>query len=252
MNILITGGSSGLGKSITECLTMAYPQSTVYFTYNSSFQAAIEIEKQFNNTKAFALNFKEEKSVQNITQNLSKTATLTTKAKAGDIIEYTLTTHNSYGYDRSSYAISDAIGDVLEYTDIDPLNLASSGGSYDANTRTITWANQTIKANSELTKQFRVTVKNPVPSTNKPGVMTTSYDCVISNVYGNETSVPINCPVVKTAEYVTTRMPDTGPGTSVMIGAVFMIVVAYFFARARLLGKEIELVRTEYAAGGGF
>ena len=71
MNILITGGSSGLGKSITELLAMAHPQATVYFTYNSSFEAATEIEKQFKNTKALALNFKGEKSIQDIIEKIT-------------------------------------------------------------------------------------------------------------------------------------------------------------------------------------
>lgn len=63
MNILITGGSSGLGKSITESLSKAYPEATVYFTYNSSADAASEIEKSFSNTKALPLNFGKPESV---------------------------------------------------------------------------------------------------------------------------------------------------------------------------------------------
>lgn len=71
MNILITGGSSGLGKSITECLATAHPLSTIYFTYNSSLVAATEIENQFNNTKALSLNFKDEKNVQDIIEKIT-------------------------------------------------------------------------------------------------------------------------------------------------------------------------------------
>ena len=63
MNILITGGSSGLGKSITECLSAMHPQATIYFTYNSSADAALEIETKFSNTKAIQLDFKKEKSI---------------------------------------------------------------------------------------------------------------------------------------------------------------------------------------------
>lgn len=71
MNILITGGSSGLGKSITECLATMHPQATVYFTYNSSAEAAIEIEKQFGNTKAIQLDFKQEESLQGTIEKIN-------------------------------------------------------------------------------------------------------------------------------------------------------------------------------------
>ena len=71
MNILITGGSSGLGKSFTQNLAMQYPDATVYFTYNSSAAAAKEIETAHRNTKALHLNFKEEKSINDIAEQIA-------------------------------------------------------------------------------------------------------------------------------------------------------------------------------------
>lgn len=193
------------------------------------------------------------KSAQNISQKLNNADTMTHKANGGDIIEYTLLVHNSYDYDRANYTISDTMADVLDYTDVDLAFLQAQGGTFDGGTKTVTWVDQTIKANSDMIKHFRVTVKNPVPATNQPSQLTTSFDCNIVNTYGSSTvSIPINCPPAKTAEYLATTLPNTGPGTSVLIGAVMMMVVAYFFFRARLLGKEIELVRAEYATGGGF
>lgn len=192
------------------------------------------------------------KSAKNITQNLSSADTLKTKANGGDVIEYTLITHNSFSYDRLNYAISDGIGDVLDYATIDRAFLNSQGGVFDEATKTVKWPSQTVKADSDLVKVFRVTVKNPVPTTNQPSAMTTSFDCVISNKYGTELAIPINCPAVKAAEYLTTSLPNTGPGTSLAIGFVVTAFIAYFFARSRLLGKELELVRAEYATGGGF
>lgn len=71
MNILISGGSSGLGKSITECLADAFPDAQVWFTYNASADAAIDIEKQFPNAKALHLNFKSEESISNIENQIA-------------------------------------------------------------------------------------------------------------------------------------------------------------------------------------
>ncbi len=71
MNILITGGSSGLGKTFTTDLALKYPQATIYFTYNSSADAANEIESSFSNTHALQLNFKEEASIQAIAEKIA-------------------------------------------------------------------------------------------------------------------------------------------------------------------------------------
>lgn len=192
------------------------------------------------------------KSATNISQKLTPATTQTTKANGGDVIEYAITTHNSFDYDRANYTVSDYIGDVMDYADVDQAFLIQQGGVFDSATKTVSWTAQTVKANSDLVNKLRVTIKNPVPATNKPGTMGTSFDCVISNKYGTETTIPINCPPAKTAEYIATVLPNTGPGTSMFIGAVMMVIVAYFFARSRLLGKELELVRAEYATGGGF
>lgn len=193
------------------------------------------------------------KTAQNITQKLSESDTIKVKANAGDVIEYALTLHNSYSYDRTNFTVSDYIGDILDYANLDTSFLTQQGGSFDSGARTVNWKNQTVKAHADLVKKFRVTVKNPIPATNQPGTMTTAYDCVISNKYGNsEIAIPINCPTVKKAEYVASSLPNTGPGTSALIGGVVTVVIGYFFARTRLLSKELELIRKEYAAGGGY
>lgn len=71
MNILITGGSSGLGKTFTTDLALKHPDATIYFTYNSSVDAAKEIESSFSNTHALQLNFKEEASIQAIAEKIA-------------------------------------------------------------------------------------------------------------------------------------------------------------------------------------
>ncbi len=193
----------------------------------------------------------QEKTARNLTQNLDENATPDTKAKAGDTIEYSLVTNNSYSYDRANVNVSDYVGDILEYAELDQAFLSSQGGSYDPETKTLSWNGQTIGANSELANQFRVKLKDPLPSTNQPGAMTTSYDCMMSNKFGNQLDIQVDCPLPKSAEYITERLPNTGPGTSLAIGFVGTTVAAYFFARSRLLGQELELVRTDFANTGG-
>lgn len=57
MNILITGGASGLGEAITTAAALANPTATVYFTYHTSQQNAIAIQDKYINTRAIECDF---------------------------------------------------------------------------------------------------------------------------------------------------------------------------------------------------
>lgn len=191
------------------------------------------------------------KSARNLTQSLDENATTGTKARAGDTIEYSLITRNSYDYDRAGVATTDYIGDILDYANLDEAFLAQQGGTYDSAAKTLAWQDGTVKAQGELSRVFRVQLKSPVPATNQPGAMTTSYDCQMSNKFGNQLDIPVDCPIQKNAEYISTRLPNTGPGTSLIIGFVATTVVAYFFARSRLLVQELEIIRSDFGQTGG-
>ena len=65
MNILITGGASGLGETITKTLA-ASSTNQVYFTYFNSITNASQIEKEFSNTKAFKCDFKNQSELDSL------------------------------------------------------------------------------------------------------------------------------------------------------------------------------------------
>ncbi|HRO41764.1 MAG TPA: SDR family oxidoreductase [Flavipsychrobacter sp.] len=71
MNILITGGSSGVGRAITESFA-GTTENKVYFTFNSSVENAGKIEKQFPNTQAFQCDFNDNSSVENLLNNMAE------------------------------------------------------------------------------------------------------------------------------------------------------------------------------------
>ena len=56
MNILITGGASGLGEKITKNL-LQNKNNTVYFTFNSSKENANKISSEYSNSKAINCDF---------------------------------------------------------------------------------------------------------------------------------------------------------------------------------------------------
>ena len=71
MNILITGGASGLGKAITIKLCQD-PKNKVIFTYNSSLNEAKKIEHQFSNAKSFKLNFNSQENTRQFIDKMSE------------------------------------------------------------------------------------------------------------------------------------------------------------------------------------
>jgi hypothetical protein len=191
------------------------------------------------------------KTVSNVTQNLDTTATPSSTAKAGDTLQYNLSVRNSYSYERANVNISDYVGDILDYADLDQAFLTQQGGSYDSQSKTIKWDALSVPASSEVVKSFRVQMKPSIPATNQPSAMTTAFDCVISNKFGNQLDIKVDCPLPKSSEYLTQRLPNTGPGTSLAIGFVATVVIAYFFMRSRLLAQELDIIRTDFVATGG-
>ena len=72
MNILITGGASGLGEAITTAAAVAFPQATVYFTYHSSGQNATAIQDKYSNTHALKCDFTNQQDMDTICSFIEK------------------------------------------------------------------------------------------------------------------------------------------------------------------------------------
>ena len=70
MNILITGGASGLGKAITIKFAESR-ENTVYCTYSNSLDKAKELQKEYSNIVIIKCDFKNTNSVDNLTEEMS-------------------------------------------------------------------------------------------------------------------------------------------------------------------------------------
>jgi NAD(P)-dependent dehydrogenase (short-subunit alcohol dehydrogenase family) len=73
MKIIITGGASGLGKAITKKFAKDI-SNTVFFTYNHSKAAAIELQREFHNTKSFNVDFRDINSVESFINQVPELA----------------------------------------------------------------------------------------------------------------------------------------------------------------------------------
>lgn len=189
---------------------------------------------------------KRSKKASNTTQKLTNADNTT--AQAGDVITYTLTTTNTGKSVYRGYVVQEHIGDLSEYADV----IDFHGGTLDKETSWVIWPKQDIPANGSITRQLTVKVKSEIPQTPVSASNPGSGDLTMTNVYGNAINIKLPPKVVKIIETTTTTLPETGPGTSLVIGFFIMTTAGYFFARARLFATELDVIRNEYAAAGGY
>jgi uncharacterized repeat protein (TIGR01451 family) len=189
-----------------------------------------------------------DKSVANISQNISNANNTT--AKPGDVLKYTIYVINNGDGNANNLKLSgeygESINDILEYADL----IDAGDAHFDKQTNYLTWDAVNIPANSQIQKSFSVKVKNPLPSTPISASDPLSYDFVIQNIYGRTINVKLDKPATKVIEQTLNTLPNTGPGTSMLITSFAAIIIGYFFYRNKLLSKELEMIHQEYSAGG--
>ena len=193
--------------------------------------------------------FEISKSVRNVTQ--AKDDANNTSAKSGDVLEYTLTIKN-IGKDKGDYTVNDSLTDVLEYANIVDLgggSLIKPAGEENTTATAITWPLTSVKAGDTVTKTVSVKVKDKIPAIATHQTARNSYDCKMSNVFGNTLDVSVLCPPEKTVEQVVTQLPHTGATENMIFAGIVLAVVTYFYARARQVKKEVRLIRRDLNAG---
>jgi len=171
-----------------------------------------------------------------------------TTVKPGDLITYTLTVRNiSKNKAVKKYVVEDNISDSLEYADV--VNL--DGGKI-SDTKIVRWPAVDIPANKAIEKRITLRVKDPIPTTPASSSDPDSYDCIMTNIFGDDvTRVNLPCAPVKTVEQINGELPNTGPGEVLAVAFMVTTIAGYFLARSRLMAKELDIVRTDYATSGG-
>lgn len=183
------------------------------------------------------------KSATNMTQgNVSAT---TSTAKAGDKITYTVTIENK-GFASAPVEFKESLTDILEYARLIDLG----GGTYDKETKTLSWPNTELAANQSQSRTFAIQVMSDIPATNTGQSDEASYDCTMVNTFGNSVSIDVDCPTQKVVvEQITKELPHTGPRENMIFASLLLAVVVYFYARSRQLGKEVRLIRHNLNTG---
>jgi uncharacterized repeat protein (TIGR01451 family) len=241
------------GKKVCNSVQLVSSNATVD-NADSSQTACVRISRTINPSLNIAVASSPEimppgtsEQVRNITQGLDTERTLGSKVRPGDVLEYTLVTYNAGNQPITGYVVKDFIGDITDYADVDAAFLSGQGGVYNKQNKEVVWTDQQINPLQSITKKFRVRMKSPLPSTNKPSAVSTNFDCKISNEYGNELTMNVQCPGAKIIE----TLPNTSPGSAIMITFAIASLSGYFLARNRLLSKEASILRRSYGSAGG-
>lgn len=187
-----------------------------------------------------------DKAARNDTQNIADANGTT--AAAGNKITYTLSVKNEGKVKIEDYIIEENMGDVMEYTE---KIVSLDGGTLDEN-NIIHWPATDFAPGATVTKVVVIQVKDVIPqtpqSTSNPG----SFDLMMTNTFHGKTiNIKLPGSVAKIVEQTTTTLPNTGPGTTVAVAGAVMVITSYFFYRSRLMAKELDIVREDFASSGG-
>jgi uncharacterized repeat protein (TIGR01451 family) len=180
------------------------------------------------------------KTASNITQNIADANNTT--AKAGDIITYTLYAQNTGKETVSDFTFQESLADILDYADV-----ADPHGGTVARDGVIAWPSRDLDPGESTSVQVTVKVKNPIPQTPVSSSDPAHFDMLMTNVYGNAVNIKLPAAPAKSVELAATKLPNTGPGTTLLIAASLVVVGGYFYSRASLLARETGLAIKEQA-----
>lgn len=190
------------------------------------------------------------KKVRNITQSLADANNTT--ARPGDQLQYTLTVKNT-GKDAGSYTMTDNVADILQYADLVDAGdgkLVTESEPNVISPATVVWPSfSNIKPGAIVERTLLVKVKLTIPATAVNTANQQSYNCTVTNTFGNTLNVGIACPPEKVVETITTELPHTGPTENIIFSGIVLAVVVYFYARSRQTSQEIRLIRRDFNAG---
>jgi len=181
------------------------------------------------------------KTAQNLTQNADAG---TVVAQASDRIEYTIYVEN-VGEVPATAQLNEELTDVVEYATLQD----NGGGTYNADTHVLSWSAITLQPGEKISRSFVVNLLPAIPNTPRGASEPGSYDCIMTNAFGNTVSIDVKCDTPKAVEGAVTELPKTGPGANLLFAGAILSVVTYFWARARQTSKEVRLIRKEFNMG---
>lgn len=251
--------ASASSGNVSAKYTYEYPGSPAPAIYSARVTAVTSLGNLSSDTCSRPIEIEKEKlaivTVEKTTGTTSQEQGSRIKVDPGEEFSFNFTIKNLGDAPAENYELpKDNITDILEYAD-----LASAGDAKltkESNEASfLNWDPVTVQPGETLVKTVTFKLKSELPKTNTPPSNPKSFDCQIENTINSSTTIididKSHC-IAKVIEKTTTTLPKTGPGQSLILSFFVTFVVSYFFARSRLLVKEVELVRSEYVSNGSY
>lgn len=182
------------------------------------------------------------KNATNLSQNGVDATTV--MAKSSNRIAYTVTAENT-GLKSTNFTMTEKLDDLLEYASI----FDNGGATFDKNAKTLTWPEMSVEPGKKQSRVFVVELAKAIPSAAQGKSDKTSFDCTMTNTFGNTVDVKVACPTTKNVEQVVDQLPKTGATENIIFAGGVFAIVAYFYARSRQMKKEVRLIRRDVNAG---
>jgi uncharacterized repeat protein (TIGR01451 family) len=165
-------------------------------------------------------------------------------AYEGDQISYTITLQNT-GTEEILIKPQESLSDLLEYSTL----IDNGGGTLSATTNILSWPEVTLAPDTKQTRTFATRVLDAIPTTAQSPDNSMSYDCVMTNTFGNSINIKVNCPTIKVVEQIVTKLPKTGLTTNIVFATIIFATATYLYVRTKQLEKEVRLIRKDISTG---
>lgn len=165
-------------------------------------------------------------------------------SKENDRITYLLTIENT-GLLATTTDIHELLDDVSEYSSV----IDDGGGTLDQEAKTLSWKGIKLEPKEKQTRAFTVQVSEKISAMPQGHDDKDSYNCIMTNTFGNTVQIPVKCPTPKVVEAIVSEMPKTGPTENLIFAGILISIVAYFYARSRQLKTEVRLIRRDLNTG---
>jgi len=178
--------------------------------------------------------------------NTSRSSIDATKsiAQANDQIRYTINVENT-GPTSQKVDLSENLRDTLEYSSL----IDNGGGTFNNEDKTLSWPSITLEKGEKQSRVFAVRLLESIPATAQGQSEPTSYDCTMTNTFGNQVDIAVDCPSPKVVEQVVDQLPKTGPTENILFGGILLSVATFFYARTRQIKSEVRLIRRNINTG---
>lgn len=165
-------------------------------------------------------------------------------AESGDRIEYRLQITNiDNSPTLSNFFVR--IDDLLEYGSV----IDSGGGLFDDETKTLTWPQIKIAPDETQVRTFVIKMAPKIPLVPKGQSNPSSHDCMMTIVFGEKKSLPVDCPLIKNIELSMNILPSINRGAILAFIFTVVVVSLYLYMRTKQLRKELRILRHNFNNG---